>query len=1485
MWTLATPQEENIWTADKLATGGSGYNIPYAWRILGSFDAGRLREAYGRALLSFPALTSVYGLRGTALMKENRSWLAPVFVWADSEDIEHVNLEISAEVSAPFLLESAPPIRAKVFALSPGDHVFSVTIHHIACDADSARQFFAFLSAEYNRIDAVPVDERAAVGSGAVGPPGSALQTQPVALSTPLGDGASRSAASEPPDRRSSAEDEEGLIYWTEHLAGASTVSFAGFGSELSDPSSSFLEWSPTEARWQDMRELCNSAAVSPFMFWFSAYAIAIHKMLSVDDFTVAYPVSLREVNDPIDGVNVNTLLARFTFTPDTLLKDVLRHTRAELLTGAEYKRVAYAHLVAQERRGALPGQWGESGALFTAMFSHASVPPLLKLKGCDSAPVAVVNSEPMCPMRLEVLQTAGSDVPTLQLSFRQSSLRDVEAQTFLRLLRTVADALVNNLELSIEDSVVIEERAATQWGRLEDLGSENLIAAVRSAADLRPDSIAISHQGLSVRYKDLVRRIDQARHHFRMAGLERGAVVSLSSGRSVDLIAIVLAAIESSITFCLLDPDGPAEKNSNALDRLDPDLCLVEKSSMRFPHSYTAWTIEEFLAGRVQHRSSALHESGPRRGPGRDTDVAYVVFTSGTTGTPKAIAVPSAGLRNHVNWATRFHGLTTHDVVGFKTNPSFDAALWEFIAPLRVGGEVAVLPARREKVPDYVAQWLSESRVTVLQVVPSFLRRLLDEPGFKLCRTLRLVTSAGEALPEDYSAETKRLVQAEVTNTYGPSETSVDVAAFATRADTEHPARVVPLGLPIDNTGLVAVDRRGRPVAQGVPGELRVLGAGVANGYLGMPAETEKRFLSESGERRQRAYMTGDIVRFIEGEGFHFLGRADSEVKVNGVRIDLGNIEQIIMRHPSVSAARVVAVSNEGSPSALRAYVSGDAHLTSLDVRELLVRHLPQASMPQTVVVLDHLPVNANGKLDLEALARWSEKENSETTILANEPRFAAELASAWEAVLGEKPETGADHFFESGGDSIAAFALSSCLASVYELQLDAREVYTRPRFRDLTASIRPPAQRPSSKPTQVGPSPASTAELEMWLGDQLHDEPGAYSIPAVFWVATLDFDRFGECMLRLIQMHDALRTKYTFDGQMLLRNVTEVSSFVPSRSSSAAMPTDDELRAELTRPFDLDRELPIRCHLYEVSGNGVLITFVFHHIVADAQSLDIFLTQLEASYDGLESETPPGQFSEYVVDTIDSAGSAQRQADFEFWREYIREHRSGEARTDSVDWERAESSTPRRSMEKSQNLGVQTAVKLSAVETLAKRTRTSVFVVLLAAVARGAQLHGSASAFTIGVIDSGRNGDRYRNAVGCFVNTLPLVGLVGDLSRPDSLIQRANDQLGKILLHSRVTLSEIAQMVREPRGGGQLPLIDLLVAPEMESSTTRVLFGNEQRAVYESWPSKAVATLVIEQSTRSDRISFRFGSEAQELASAEFIRTIVDVLDEWCE
>jgi amino acid adenylation domain-containing protein len=581
----------------------------------------------------------------------------------------------------------------------------------------------------------------------------------------------------------------------------------------------------------------------------------------------------------------------------------------------------------------------------------------------------------------------------------------------------------------------------------------------IEEQVDRTPDAVALVYENEELSYHELNARANQLARYLREQGVRPDTLVALCMERSVEMLVGILGILKAGGAYVPLDPTYPAERLAYMIENSSPALLLTQSTLAPrfrdFPRAQLSLDLKETLAGYATTNLDAKDIGLTSR------HLAYVIYTSGSTGRPKGVMNEHAALVNRLLWARDEYRVDPADRILQKTPFSFDVSVWELLLPLLAGAREIIARPNGHLDPAYLAEVLNTHEVTMVHFVPAMLQVFIDHQEVTDFPRLRRVICSGEALP--YSLQLRwqaRHPNIELHNLYGPTEAAIDVTAWRCVPGVHE--GIVPIGRPIANIRMYVLDAQRDLVPLGVTGEVYIGGWGVARGYWNNETLTRERFVTDpfSADAGARLYRTGDVGRWLPDGAIEYLGRNDSQVKIRGFRIELGEIESQLRELPGVREAIVVARSDESGETRLVGYVVAEAGAEPPDgdfgeYRQALAARLPQYMVPTVFVMLDALPISANGKVDRKALPAPILSGHGE--YVAPDTPTEVALAQMWAQLLGREPASISidANFFELGGHSLMLMRMSAQLRLQFARAPSVRDLYEAMTIRQLALSL----------------------------------------------------------------------------------------------------------------------------------------------------------------------------------------------------------------------------------------------------------------------------------------------------------------------------------------------------------------------------------------------------------------------------------------------
>ncbi|CAJ1495604.1 non-ribosomal peptide synthetase [[Mycobacterium] burgundiense] len=1398
--------QQRLWFLDQLQGPSPIYNMPVALRLSGPLDADALGAALGDVVGRHESLRTLFaadeGIPRQVVMPAEQADLGWRVVDATDWPADRLTAALEAAVCHTFDLSAEIPLRATLFRVGEDEHVLVMVVHHIAADGGSVRPLARDLGAAYASRCAQREPDWAPLPVQYVD---YALWQQEW-----LGDESD-------PDSVIAAQ----LGYWEHALAGLPER--LELPTDRPYPPVADFRGATVTVDWaaelqHQVREVGREHNATGFMVLQAALAVLLSKLSACDDVAVGFPIAGR--GDPaleeLVGFFVNTLVLRVDLTDDPSFVELLDQVRQRSLAAFEHQDVPFEVLVDRLN----PTRSLTHHPLVQVMLAWQNFAEDLGAKSAlgevevSALPTDTQAARMDLTFALSERWTSAGDPAGIggTVEFRTDVFDATTIELLIERLRRVVAAVTADptRPVSAVDLVDDAERV-----RLDGWSNRAVLATTTSPisipglfaaqVDRAPDAVAVTCDGRSMTYRELDEAANRLAHLLAAHGARPGQSVALLLTRSAEAVAAILAVLKTGAAYLPIDPTLPAARVEFMVADAAPIAALTTAGAAERLDGFALTVID------IDDERIGAQPCTGLPTPAAD-DVAYVIYTSGTTGTPKGVAITH---HNVTQWLGTPDAELPVQAWAQWHSYGFDASVEEIWAALFHGGRLVVVPETVAASPRDLQVLLAAEQVSVLSQTPSAVGVISPEG---LGSVALLV--AGEPCPPqlvDRWAPGRVMI-----NGYGPTETTVCAARSAPLAAG---SSVVPIGAPVATAALFVLDRWLRPVPAGVVGELYVAGRGVGVGYVRRPGLTGLRFVAcPFGGAGARMYRTGDLVRWGADGQLQYVGRADEQVKIRGYRVELGEIQSALSDLAGVEQAAVIAREDRPGDVRLVGYITGTAQLG--EIRAQLSERLPGYMVPAAVVVLDAVPLTANGKLDRRALPA---PEYTETGEGHRAPTTFTEeiLAGIYAKVLGLDRVSIDDSFFDLGGDSLSAMRVVAAVNTVLDSDLAVRTLFDAPTVAQLAPRIGEgsgglPRLTTMERPTVI---PLSYAQNRLWFLNRFEGEAATYNMPTAYRLSgTLDAAAMQAALGDVVGRHESLRTLLpAVDGvprQVVLpADQVEVDWQVVDATGWTMERIGAAIGNAVRHNFDLSVEIPLRAWLFRLADNEHILVSVMHHIAGDGWSVTPLVHDLSVAYASRCAGRAP-----------DWAPLPVQYVDYTLWQ---RQHLGDLTDPDSAIsgqlsyWEQALAGLPERlelptdrpyppvADYRGDSVTVDWPAELQQqVARIAREHNATSFMVMQAALAVLLSQLSASSDVAVGFPIAGRRDPALDELVGFFVNTLVLrVDASGDPTLSELLDQVRLRSLAAFE-HQDVPFEVLVERLNPSRSLSHNPLIQVIFA-----------------------------------------------------------------------
>jgi amino acid adenylation domain-containing protein len=1414
--------QERLSFLAQLEPQSTAYNICRASRLLGNLSSpvleASLKEVVSRHETLRTALRLVDG-KPVQLIRPAEG-ISIDFVdlrsVQESKRTSSIQRQIETEALCPFNLESGALLRCALLRVSEQEHILVLTTHHSAADAWSmgtlTRELWTLYDAFRNGrpcpLEPLPVQYSDYAVWQRDWLQGNVLESQ--------------------------------LDYWKERLKDLPVLNLPT--DRLRKPRQSFdgarVAVELSNELTSAVKEMSHRFAVTPFMALLAAFQVLLYRYTGQEDVVVGFPIANRrrpEVEGLI-GFFVNTLVLRADLSGKPSFSELLFRVR-DLCLGADANQDLPFEKLVQELQ---PERDQSRNPLFQVMFVlQNATRPFTGIPGLRIEPVEVTTSGSPFELSLFLRERKGKFIGHIEYStdlFDRDRIDRMAGH-----YRTLLQAIVSDPDQFIATLPILTEaerhQILVEWNdTAADYPKDRCIHELfQEQVERTPEAIAVEFENQQITYRELNRRANQLASHLITLGIGPEKPVGIYVERSIEMVVGLLGILKAGGAYLALDPNYPKQRLHFMVEDSQVSVLLYQRHLLpKLPQTRAlAACLEELIL------LNGVKPANPKTEVTPDS-AAYVIYTSGSTGKPKGIIGLHRGSVNRFSWMWRAFPFNAREVSCIKTSLSFVDSVWEIFGPLLQGVTSIIIPEQVVRDSRLLTQALAKYRITRIVLVPSLLRAILETSAnlqTKLPK-LKLWSTSGEPLRIETRERFRKLLpQSTLVNLYGSSEVSADIT-FAV-ASNPISANRISIGHPISNTQIYLLDSLLQPVPIGVPGEVYVGGKGLARGYLNRPELTSERFIQSPFDHGggSRLYRTGDLALHLPDGNIEFLGRVDNQVKIRGYRIEPAEVEAVLNEHPAVYESVVIAWDDgevrHGSADyskRLIAYIVASAQSPCCDeLRKFLMKRLPDYMVPSVFIMLDHLPVTPNGKVNRQALPPpEAAKQPLDQSLIEPRTEFETLVAKVWRDVLKIERLGIHDNFFELGGHSFLGTQVVARLSDVFCKQIPLHALFDAPTVAQFAFKIERIVQgRRSRELPPVAPVlrdkclPASLAQQQFWLVDELLPGTELLNMPYAYRIiGSLDATVLHKSLQAVVNRHEALRTIFAeVDGrlvQIVDRRPRIKFRFIDLSYLSAS--SREQRATQLSRrdasgPFNLETGPLLRTKLIRLTKSDHILLVTMHHIIGDQWSIGVFRRDLAALYKAFVCGRP-SPLPELSI----------QFADFVCWQQQVL--RRGLLRNQIAYWEKRLAGTVpilqfQKNRRKKRSVDFRTSRRLfefdpaffTQIAALARQESSTSFMIILTAI--NILLHHSTGQrdIRIGTLAANRNLKGTEKLIGYFVNTV----IVRTQMSPDwtfrQLLKRVQKNALEAFAHQDIPIEELESALETKRKAAQQPLFQVLL------------------------------------------------------------------------
>lgn len=1175
--------QKRAYIVSQIDEGGFAYHMPYFRRITGDVDPVRIENAAKTMIQRHEILRTEFVTIDGELMQHIVNDVDADYQFIS--DCESTDKKLIQRFMQPFFLDRAPLFRIYLVK-QKSDYVFMLDMHHIISDGMSIGTFLREFSALYN-------------------------QEQLPQIKRQFKD------YSEWMRTRDLSKQKE---YWIREFGDEIPVldmpldyvrpreqSFRG----------SIFSYKIEKDMWNDIQNFARQNSVTEYMVFLSATMILLSKYSRQEDIIIGSPISARTHKDTESmlGMFVNTLAMRGKPSGKKHYEDFLKEIKETCLKAYENQEYPFEELVEEIK---IPRDMARNPLFDVMLVLQNNEKTRLCLDGISTESIATLKNEVKFDLTFKIFE--GIDSYDVILEYCTDLFRKETAEWILKhfsmILRQVIQdkyVLLDDIDMTDqpEKKLILERYNQTEI----DYGTDRIVLDLfEEQVAKTPDGIAVIDGNRELTYRELNEKANQLARRLKERGTLTEDFVAILAKRSMEVIVAIYGTLKVGGAYVPINPDYPQERIDYILKTCRPKIVLTYDYQKVADFQCLDLADDSVYSGES---TNLLRACGPK-------NLAYCIFTSGTTGKPKGVLIEHANLYNYIMYA-KDHYTSGLEVMPFFSNIAFDLTVTTIFMPLVHGDCIKVYG---DDVS--VDEMMNDETLDIVKMTPSHLKLTLESLLFKGSSKVNCMILGGEGLLVGTANETlKRYgTNVKIHNEYGPTETTVGCCDYVFDPDSDTAINVL-IGKPISNTKIYILNED-RICGIGVPGEICVSGAGVGRGYYDLPEETKTKFV-KSPFNSERMYRTGDLGRWLPDGNLECLGRIDSQIKIHGFRIELGEIKKVILQTGLVKDVTVIAKNDSKGEKSIYAYYVSDDTIDKLQILQLIRKELPGYMIPNYIGQIEQIPLTSNGKVNVGKLPEISMELND--VYVSPSTKTETEICQLFSDILNVSRVGSNDNFFSLGGNSLNAIHLINQIWITLSVRIRIKDVFLNPTIKELASYIDHVEKKnytPIPSAEEKENYLMSPSQKRTYIVSQMDEGGMAYNIPMIYrLMGEVSVARIKKALEEILERHEILRTEFLMKGnefvQRIRDNVELDFEYIEDSESE-----EKKLGKDFQKPFKLDKAPLFRVKMVK-RRTHFLFMMEFHHIICDGVSITLFMNELTDIYNGKPIKAVSCQYKDF--------------------------------------------------------------------------------------------------------------------------------------------------------------------------------------------------------------------------------------------------------------
>ncbi|MDZ3952380.1 amino acid adenylation domain-containing protein [Bacillus thuringiensis] len=1179
------------------------------------------------------------------------------------------------------------------------------------------------------------------------------------------------------------------------------------------------------------VNQFSKSNQVSSYRVLLSVYSVLLHQMTNQTELIIGVPINTRNRDDQereVFGYFVNTVPLRINCSPNQTFLELVQQVNESVQEVISHRDHPLDHVKPSLDTNDKKGR----SSLFSTVFNMVKLPTLC-IEDLDMKVSTHQKRVSVFDMVWRFVQESETDL-NLEIDFNSGLYEKADIKNVMNRYQHLLQVMLDNSDVPIDQlETLVPQDYEVYQNQSSLLNNDGILKTldqlIDEQADVHPERVAITMGEQSITYQELRMLSERVAHTLLEQGLEGGNRVSIIMDRSIEAVVSMVGVLKAGGTYVPVDPSFPIERIHLILkDSETTHILTNHKGDLQWSQFDGEVIVYEDIAIKgLSIKITRTHTSG---------DAAYIIYTSGSTGNPKGVIIPHQGVVHFIDsLKDTYHFQPNHVHLQFAAL-IFDASVWEIYSSLITGGRLHILSELERKSYSHFIKVIQEQQVNFCLLPTVFFHNLAQLPLEELqkLKSLHYIFVGGDTLlPETVrNWQEKMDLETPIVNAYGPTEATVCVATYPIMHKVDVLQGSIPIGKPLSHTEMYILNEQYQLCPPYVPGEIYIGGSSLAKGYMNQPDKTQTSFVTIDvpNAPKVRLYKSGDQGRITQDGQIEFLGRIDKQVKMNGYRIELEEIEEKLLQYPDVQHASVIAHQKKNGDQQLVAFyiLQKDARTQAAEIQEYLAGKLPYFMLPSCMYRIDTFPLTPSGKVDgkeLQNMANFLLDKHIHSYI-APKTDIEQQLQRIWAEVLQLEVEqiSTKDDFFAIGGNSLLTVQIMNRIQARLHVQVHLKDLYT---YRTIHACARYIEElqplntqnvvRPVSKRAHY---PLSHAQERLWFLYKRYPDDRTYDIPIQVQInSSIQIHTLNKALFEMVKRHEIFRTifmeKQGATVQHVLEDIDIIAAHVDMVHVKKCKQTEYRLKCIQkmdSSAFDLEQGPLFRAILFTGSENTSWLYFNFHHIIMDEWSLQRFLAELLEIYHSILNGAYVRE-REPIVRYVDYVAWQQEQLALGTWeveKEYWKKEFENIVPPLSLPYDRM-------NMNPSSNCGGVFSEKIDAIQLLelkkvAQQEEVSLFTLLFTAYTQFLQQICGQTDIVIGTPVTGRQHEAFEEVQGFFVNTVAIRVDTSGASTMKELCQVVKGKCNLAFQHQNYPFDKVIEVVNPERGAHQNPIFQTM-------------------------------------------------------------------------